>query len=70
MLRWLTVRVCTHSSKRWIAANKSADVGCEKGLALCGSACKERAKLGMLELLCGTMARVGAECMLCSGDAV
>ena len=41
-------------------------VGCEKGDARRGSALKDRAKLGILELLCGTKARVGAECRLCS----
>ena len=65
MLRWLTVSVCTQSSKRCTAAKRSATVGCEKG-DLRGGASKERAKLGMLELLCGTIARVGAECRLCS----
>ena len=58
--------MCTQSSKRCTAAKRSATVGCEKGVARRGGASKDRAKLGMLELLCGTMAGVGAECRLCS----
>ena len=44
-------------------------MGCEKGVARRGGATKERAKLGMLELLRATNAKVGAECGLRGGGA-